>query len=434
MDRMRGAALVAGFLLAGWTVQTGAQDVPPDDPEARLQQLDRRMQEMAEELKNLKRAKSDGDEPADPASSGTGEKKPSDAGSWSDRLHLGGYGEMHANFGEGSAPDLFDIHRLVLYLGYDFADWIRFHSETEIEHAYVSSGAGGDLVLEQAHFDFLLMDACNVRLGRILTPLGITNKKHEPPTFNGVERPLFDTYIIPTTWSSDGVGLFGSLTSSLDYEVYVVGGLDGSRFDATDGIRGGRIKERPGLHEPAVTGRLDFHPFGRLPGPLDQTLRVGFSAYFGGLDNGNKGVNPDIDGDIQIYSGDIEYSIWRFDLRGAVAYEAIEGADAIGSGTASDILGWYLEGACHVWPDAWKTGLLERSDALVFVRYEDVNTQYRMPGGVASDPAGNRDVWVLGLGFLPTPDVVIKADYQHRDDASSRNLPGAFNLGIGFRF
>ena len=49
-----------------------------------------------------------------------------------DNLDIGGYGDIHANFKEGSDADKFDFHRLVLYLGYDFSDWIQFHSEWEL--------------------------------------------------------------------------------------------------------------------------------------------------------------------------------------------------------------------------------------------------------------------------------------------------------------
>ncbi len=134
-------------------------------------------------------------------------------------LKLGGYGEIQGNFTEGSESDKVDFHRLVLYLGYDFADWIKFHSEIELEHAWTDDGY---VAIEQAHVDFLLSDNFNIRAGRLLTPIGIINKTHEPPTFNGVERPNFSKYIIPTTWSSDGIGFFGSLNPSLNYEAYVV--------------------------------------------------------------------------------------------------------------------------------------------------------------------------------------------------------------------
>ena len=154
----------------------------------------------------------------------------------------------------------------------------------------------------------------------------------------------------------------------------------------------------------------------------------------GGLDNGNKGADPDIDGDIQIYSADAEYSIWRFDFRGAVAMGFIDGAREIGNGTASQIFGWYIEGGFHCLPDSWKQGLLKDADAVIFTRYDDYDTQYKMPAGVARNPAGDRRDWTLGLGFYLTPQLVLKADYQIRDDASGDSVPDLLNFGVGWQF
>ncbi len=349
------------------------------------------------------------------------------------KLKFGGYGEIHANFTEGTEKDRVDFHRLVLYLGYDFADWITFHSETELEHAFVSDD-DGEVVLEQAYVDFLLSGQLNIRAGRILTPLGIINKKHEPPTFNGVERPSFAVNIIPTTWSSDGVGIFGSLHSSLTYEAYVVGGLDGSMFTATNGIRNGRIKERPSLNEPAVTGRLDYSPFSTAQSHSDQSLRLGTSGYYGGLDNGDEGTNPGIDGEIGIASADFEYSVHKLDFRGVIAYINIDGARQIGNNVAEEIFGWYLEGAYHFWPEEWKTGRLAKSDATVFLRYDEYDTQHEMPSGIAANPADTRTEWTFGTNFYLTPNLVLKADYQIRDDDSPNNLDDLLNLGIGWAF
>lgn len=349
------------------------------------------------------------------------------------KLKFGGYGEMHANFKQGSESDQFDIHRLVLYLGYDFADWIVFHSETELEHAYVNHG-DGEISIEQAHIDFLLTGKFNVRAGRILTPIGIINKKHEPPTFNGVERPAFSTSIIPTTWSSDGVGIFGSLCSSLTYEAYVVGGLDGSMFSSTSGIRGGRIKERPSLNEPAVTGRLDYYPCQEIQNDSDQSLRLGASGYFGGLDNGDQGSNPGIDGEIAITSADFEYSVCKLDFRGAIAHIDIDGARQIGNNVAEEIFGWYLEGAYHCMPEEWKTGKLARADATVFLRLDKHDTQYEMPSRVSKNRAGDRTDWTFGTNFYLTPNLVLKADFQVRDDESSSDPDDLFNLGVGWAF
>jgi hypothetical protein len=391
------------------------QDTAPDPRDLKIRELERKVGALADRVDAAEKSKT------------------SNGGSWVDKFTLGGYGEMHANFGEGNAPDQFDIHRLVAYIGYTFSDWIRFHSEVELEHAFVSGGSDGELSIEQGYLDFLLSDAVNVRFGRVLVPIGIINRKHEPPTFFGVERPSFDRVIVPTTWSADGLGAFGGIGPSLKYELYVVNGLDGSGFDAVNGIRDGRLKERPGLHEPAVTGRLDFFPLVRWPGP-GRFLRFGASAYYGGVDNGNRGDNPGIDGDVRIVSVDAEYSVANFDFRGVVAHERIRGAREIGNGAASGIFGWYLEGAYHVFPDAWKRGKLARSDAALFVRYEDFDTQYRMPDGVAKNPAGDRREWTLGASFYLTPTLVAKGDVQFRDDATGKNLPTLVNFGLGWQF
>lgn len=345
------------------------------------------------------------------------------------KVKLGGYGEVHSNFNEGSESDQIDFHRMVLYLGYEFADWIMFHSETELEHAFVNDG-DGEISLEQAYVDFLLSDKVNVRAGRVLTPIGIINQYHEPTLFSGVERPLFATAIIPTTWSSDGIGFFGSLDPSLSYEAYVVAGLDGSGFNETTGIRGGRIKERPSLNEPAFTGRLDYRP---CP---DQDLRLGLSGYFGGLNNGDQGNNPGAYGEIALVSADFEYSVSKFDFRGAIANINLSGANNLGGSNniAEEIFGWYVEGAYHFWPEEWKKGKLAKSDATVFVRYDDVDTQHEMPSGVARNPAGAQTEWTFGTNFYLTNNFVIKADYKIRDDDTSSGLDDQFNLGLGWAF
>lgn len=409
------AAAVLVLLVSGAPSQSFAQEQAPDPRDRKIQDLEKSVKDLSARVDEIGKSRSPG------------------GGSWMDKFTLGGYGEIHANFGEGSAPDQFDIHRLVAYVGYTFSDWIRFHSEVELEHAFVSSESDGELSIEQAYLDFLLSDPVNIRFGRVLVPVGITNRKHEPPTFYGVERPSFDRVIVPTTWSADGIGIFGGIGPSLKYELYLVSGLDGSQFSAVNGIRDGRIKERTSLHEPAVTGRLDFFPFVRWPGH-GGFLRLGASAYYGGVDNGNQGENPGIDGELRILSGDFEYTLSKFDFRGVVAHERIHGAREIGNGTASEIFGWYLEGAYHVFPDPWKKGKLAKSDAAVFARYEDFDTQHRMPDGVAENPAGDRREWTFGASFYLTPTLVAKGDVQFRDDASGKDLPTLINFGLGWQF
>jgi hypothetical protein len=352
---------------------------------------------------------------------------PAQSNAWYDRLTLGGYGEIHYNSVNVDGGEQIDLHRFVGYLGYRFEDWIQLHSEIELEHAFVEEG-NGEIAIEQLHVDFLLRTGFNVRAGRFLTPLGIVNKTHEPTTFHGVERSLFDTYVIPTTWSSDGIGVFGSPCENWKYELYLGSSLDGTGFDPINGIRGGRQEERPGLSEPAVSGRVDW-----FPGHFEGELRLGGSYFVGGLDNGNEGQNPGVDGNLQVYSADAQYSAGRWDFRAVYALETISHANDLGSGVASEIDGYSLEAARHVMPEAWKSGKLEKADLVAFLRYDAIDTQKELPGGTVRDPAGEREEITFGLSFFPTTGLVIKADYQIRDDEAS-GLPERFNLGIGWSF
>ncbi len=430
-------------------VPARADDAAGDERDKKIERLERALQELSEQVKELKRERAaertvilETQDTIDDLSVKMDDLGEASWGapreeSWVDRFTLGGYGDVHANFGEGSAPDLFDIHRIIIYLGYDFNDWISFNSETELEHALVEDD-NGKVLFEQLFLDFLLSDPVNIRLGRVLMPLGIVNQKHEPPSFNGVERPLFAKNIIPSTWFSDGIGVFGSLTPSVTYEAYVVAGLEGDGFGSSDGIRGGRNAERPSLHEPAFAGRVDYFPLAMREPLYGQVLRLGASTYFGGLDNGNKGKNPGVDGDIAVFSADFEYTISKFDFRGAIAYEDIDDARGLSAVTgetiADTIFGWYLEGAYHFMPDSWKKGKLARSDAVAFVRFDSADTQHDVPSGLTKDPSGDREEWTFGVNFYLLPNLVIKADYQIRDDASSDDLPDLFNLGVGWQF
>lgn len=354
-----------------------------------------------------------------------------DEGSWTDRLRFGGYGELHYNSQSGPGGEQLDLHRLVFYLGWDFADWIVMHSETELEHAFVKDiedddVGDGEIKVEQWHFDFLFSDSFNVRVGRYLQPLGIVNQRHEPPLFFGVERSLFDTTVIPTTWFSDGIGAFGSASESLNWELYFGSSLDGSRFDDVGGIRPGRQEERPGMNSPAVSGRLAWQ--------AHANWAVGLSGFHGGLNNGDEGTLPGVDADLSIACLDLDGRLGRFELRAAGAMEFIDGAESIGGGVGERIDGWMAQVAHRVLPDGWRAGRLAEADAAIFARYDWVDTQAKLPEGAVENPAARRDEITVGASFWPVPDVVFKADYQWRDDDSAEGLPERFNLGLGWSF
>ena len=352
-------------------------------------------------------------------------------GSWSDKLHFGGYGELHFNSQEGPGGEQLDLHRLVFYLGWDFADWIVMHSETELEHAFIKDIDGddvgdGEIKVEQWYFDFLFSDSFNLRAGRYLQPLGMVNQRHEPPLFFGVERSLFDTTVIPTTWFSDGIGAFGALSETLNWELYLGSSLDGSRIDDVGGIRPGRQEERPGMNAPAVSGRLAWQ--------AHADWAIGVSGFHGGLNNGDEGTLPGVDADLSIACLDVDGRVGRFELRAAGAVEFIDGAESIGGDVGERIDGFMAQVAHRVMPDGWRQGRLSEADAALFVRYDWVDTQAELPAGATENPAARRDEITVGASFWPVSDVVFKVDYQWRDDDTGDGLPERFNMGLGWSF
>src|SRR5439155_698675 len=123
-----------------------------------------------------------------------------------------------------------------------------------------------------------------LRTGLVLPPVGIVNETHEPPTFNGVERPGFDHDVIPTTWREIGVGAVGTVPggSGLAYRVYLVNGLRADGLSAGEGIREGRQEGRQAsFANPSMTGRLEW----ARPG-----VKIGGSFWYGGTADTNSAV------------------------------------------------------------------------------------------------------------------------------------------------
>src|SRR6185295_15812462 len=175
---------------------------------------------------------------------------------------LSGYMDFHVNKSEHGDATI-DFHRFVLLVTHRFSDRIRFVGELELEHGFVEGlEEAGELELEQAYVDFLLSRRFNVRAGMMLMPIGIINERHEPPVFQGVERPFVDTVIVPTTWFETGAGVHGEIGSGFRYRAYVMAPLNALEFSADEGVREGRQKGgEANVRRPAFTGRLEYVGF-----------------------------------------------------------------------------------------------------------------------------------------------------------------------------
>ncbi len=344
------------------------------------------------------------------------------------RLPVAGYMEFHANKDRGE-PFQPDFHRFVLLFGHSFSDRIKFWSELELEHALVEGQEqSGEVALEQAYLDFLIKPYFNIRAGMVLTPIGIVNERHEPPSFNGVERPFVETTIIPTTWRELGFGFTGDLGRGFRYRVYLASALDASRFDAENGIAEGRVNGfDASFRNPAKAGRLEYVGVRRLA--------LGASFY-----SGHSGFRtPDLNPLVSIGELDGRYRFRRFDLRGLFVHTWISQAaelnrrgqalSGVNPNVASAMRGYYLEPGAHVLPRSFA------HDLVLFARYEKYNTQHRMPAGYTRLPQFDRHSWVIGATYKPHPDVVVKFDYAVNRSASRVvQIADGINVGVGWWF
>jgi hypothetical protein len=344
---------------------------------------------------------------------------------------ISGYMEMHLNVpidrADGDAT--LDFHRFVLLFSHSFSDRLRFVGELELEHAFVEGlEEAGELELEQAYIDYLIQPSFHLRAGMLLVPVGIINERHEPPVFHGVERPFVDTVIVPTTWFDLGAGVHGRIANAVSYRAYVMAPLDATEFSADEGLRGGIQKgSESNVRNVALTGRVEFT---QVPG-----LTVGLSGW-----RGDTGFNlPRLDPSVGVVEMDARFRRNGFEARGqyarvfigdaAALNDALTLAIGVSPNIARQLQGYYLEAS-----RLFRVPRVQHELA-VFARYEDFDTQFKMPEDLQPIPAFNRRAWTLGATYYLDPDVAVKFDYTHQSsEATIRRAPRSINVGLGWWF
>ncbi|WP_430810183.1 MULTISPECIES: hypothetical protein [unclassified Carboxylicivirga] len=354
-------------------------------------------------------------------------------------LTIGGYGEVHYNQqlnADTHNNGKLDVHRIVMLLGYNFNEKTQFISELEFEHVK-------EVYVEQAFIQHKLSNAFQLRGGLMLIPMGIVNEYHEPNTFNGVERPLIDKYIAPTTWREIGAGFTGNiLPVSMRYQAYVVGGFNGydssGKFSGKNGLRKGRQKGAEAyISSPNFAGRIEY--FGI------RGLNIGLSGYFGntqstlydGIDKNDKDALAKADSSVvgmAMIGLDARYTYGGLQLRGQYYHTSLSNTKQYNEFTGNDLgsamYGYYLEAAYNVFKhlDGVKTGLIP------FVRYEAYDTHSKTAGDLLQNNAYDIKAITTGLTLKLTQNAVLKADMQFVKSAADNEYAKTFNAGFGVMF
>ena len=360
------------------------------------------------------------------------------------KLTIGGYAQIDYNQPVNSGTynnGTLDVHRLVLLFGYKFNSRTQFITEIEVEHVK-------EIYVEQAFLDYRINKFMNLRAGLMLIPMGIVNEYHEPPTFNGVERPLLDKYIVPSTWRELGVGLTGNIpNASLRYQAYIVNGFssynDGPTLRGSDALRKGRQKGAESfMSSPNLSAKVEYYGF--------RGLNLGFAGYFGntqstlynGIEKNNDDAIAQADSSvvgISMLGIDARYNLKGVMLRGQLNYANISNTERYNfisnpddrlNNLGSALFGYYIEAGYNVFQSAANI----KTELIPFIRYSEVNTHHKTATEIEKNDAYHRIVITTGLGWKVSPGATFKVDMQFLKTMADDSYEAMFNAGVGIWF
>jgi len=235
-----------------------------------------------------------------------------------------------------------------------------------------------------------------------------------------------------------GVGVTGRFPdASLSYQAYVFNGFKSTEADGeggisgvlkgSNGLRSGRQKGiQSTVDSPTFSTKLDYYG---IPG-----LRLGLSGYYGqtqaeddveAIDGANIGIS--------MVGFDARYAFQRVTARGQFIYASLSDTEAYNVATERDLgsalMGYYAELGYNLLPVSAQQKLF------AFARYENYDTHASVAGDLVRNDAYNRTDITTGLSYHLATGVVVKGDYQFRDNnADNGEVDNRLNFGIGVWF
>lgn len=371
---------------------------------------DANMQQLEKELKELKQKVNEQEKKIE-ASADMIESKGKEKYSFMGNTTIGGYGELHINQLSGkddatSSSRSIDFHRFVLFFEHKFTDKIKLFSELEVEHVLASSGAKGEVELEQAYIDFEYYNGHHLWAGLFLLPVGFLNETHEPNTFYGVERNPVEKNIIPTTWWEGGVLFKGQIIEHLTYDFALHSALN-TDLSKKYSIRSGRQKvSEAEARSIGSTARVTYRPIAGL----DLSLVLQYQN-----DITQKSEAESVSAFLFNLNASYEYK--GFGIKALYAHWELggDGPESIG---ANRQFGFYIEPSYRI-NDTWG----------VFGRWSQYDNTAGSNGGDSAKSQVN-----IGVNYWPHESVVVKLDLEDQYNQNDADERRGFNLGIGYQF
>ncbi len=346
---------------------------------------------------------------------------------WYTKTSLGGYGEIHWSTafppddekdGAGGTNVEVDIHRYVLFIGHTFNEYLSMNSEVEIEHAFVQEGEG-ELEMEQLYLEqnlaYMGIEDTFIKYGTVLMPLGITNEKHEPPTFYGVDRNVVEKELNANTWWETGIMINKGLGGGLELTAF---GHTGLETDGDGDIRDGRGKvyKQDGSN-------------------VAYTLRVKYTGIpgveFGLWHNHQTDINN------TPTTGNIPADLWgaHMDMSPSEGF----GFRALAGNWTLDCPSTHTcdtNGREKIWG-----AFIEPSYRISLGGPMDSSIGFAARAGAWNDKAAEEDnssnkirQYDLMVNYWLSPNAVLKIDYENQKYYTDNKGTAGYNFGIGYQF
>ncbi|HIQ47716.1 MAG TPA: hypothetical protein EYH57_08870 [Sulfurovum sp.] len=359
-------------------------------------------------------------------------------------LSIGGYGEYkykkYTNFknyasetaNETRRKSETNVVRFIPYIGYKFNDWIVMNTEIEFEDGGARSDGTKNYkyaIVEFSYLDFLLDEKYSFRVGHILVPFGNINLNHEPVAFLTSERPLVETFIIPSTWSTNGALAFGSY-EGFDYYTGIITSPDAGKFREGRFIQMGRQGARQFTDDFSGVARLSYKGFTGME--LGGSLFYGQSSTLAESKPGVPSSGLDLDVSMFMAEAHMRYKYNGWNVQGMAVMGSLgDDYDQLSEyGTiAGSVNGQYLT----VGYDVLHT---MNTNQQLFAVGEVERLDMDADGETANPDNYKFNEYTLGLAYFPDPKVVIKAEYNMKDYADGSQLADeeAFVASLGFIF